>query len=347
MDTRHIHSHLQTYYGSVPNIDIRGWRVSDDTVMHLATMRALVQEQEQEQPQQGEGSQAQDELDQLMRHMAQEYIDCWDDMNGRAPGGTCGSGVRYLNRVGTDNWFTVPWSTFGGGCGASMRAQAIGLRYHGAENRDMLVAVGIESGRLTHNHPTGFLGSMVSAAFTAFAIEGIPVNQWGYHLMHDLIPRSIQYLRTAHNGRDWSEHNEKAIHNFIRAWERMLKARGLTELNNNGPVFPDPYGIDERDAFYHSFAFRGWPGASGDDSVIIAYDALLGAGDNWEELMLRGALHGGDSDSTGTVAAAWFGALYGFRGVSRSNYEHVEKKSELDQLAQKLYDISIQENKSQ
>lgn len=30
----------------------------------------------------------------------------------------------------------------------------------------------------------------------------------------------------------------------------------------------------------------------GHDSVIIAYDALLAAGDNWEELITRGALHG-------------------------------------------------------
>ena len=64
----------------------------------------------------------------------------------------------------------------------------------------------------------------------------------------------------------------------------------MSELNNSGPVFPDPYGIRERDEFYMSFSIRDWPGACGDDSVIIAYDALLGAGDNWEELMLRGAL---------------------------------------------------------
>jgi len=53
----------------------------------------------------------------------------------------------------------------------------------------------------------------------------------------------------------------------------------------------------------------------GVDSVIIAYDALLGSSDNWEELCLRGMLHGGDSDSTGTIAAAWFGAAYGFKDI--------------------------------
>jgi ADP-ribosylarginine hydrolase len=55
--------------------------------------------------------------------------------------------------------------------------------------------------------------------------------------------------------------------------------------------------------------------------LCFSYDALLGAGSSWEELCLRGALHGGDSDSTGCIAGAWFGALYGLDGVPRNHYE--------------------------
>jgi ADP-ribosylarginine hydrolase len=40
----------------------------------------------------------------------------------------------------------------------------------------------------------------------------------------------------------------------------------------------------------------------------------------WEELCLRGVLHGGDNDSTGTIAGAWYGALYGFKEVYPINY---------------------------
>ena len=54
--------------------------------------------------------------------------------------------------------------------------------------------------------------------------------------------------------------------------------------------------------------------------LYISYDALLGSGDNWNELCYRGALHGGDSDSTGAIAGAWFGALYGFEGVPENHY---------------------------
>lgn len=62
----------------------------------------------------------------------------------------------------------------------------------------------------------------------------------------------------------------------------------------------------------------------GVDSVIIAYDALLGAGESWEELCLRGMLHGGDSDSTGTIAGAWFGAVYGFKEIPYEYYADAE-----------------------
>ena len=39
-------------------------------------------------------------------------------------------------------------------------------------------------------------------------------------------------------------------------------------------------------------------------------------------------LHGGDNDSTGTIAGAWFGAQYGFNGVPKINYHEIQKGSE-------------------
>ena len=82
--------------------------------------------------------------------------------------------------------------------------------------------------------------------------------------------------------------------------------------------------MDERDQFYKSISFEGMGGASGHDVCIIAYDALLGCQGSWEELCSRSCLHAGDSDSKGTLACAWWGALVGFKDVPLCNYVNIE-----------------------
>ena len=87
-----------------------------------------------------------------------------------------------------------------------------------------------------------------------------------------------------------------------------LKIRNI-ENGENEPVFPDNYNVKERDKFYPTIAGKTWAGSTGVDSVLIAYDGLLGCGGDWKELCLRAMLHGGDNDSTGCIAGSWFGAL--------------------------------------
>ena len=57
---------------------------------------------------------------------------------------------------------------------------------------------------------------------------------------------------------------------------------------------PGDYAVEKRDEIYGSWSFDGWAGRSGHDSTIIAYDALLAAGSNWEELCRRAMFHAGE-----------------------------------------------------
>lgn len=126
---------------------------------------------------------------------------------------------------------------------------------------------------------------------------------------------------------------------FEGEWKKYLTERGIMD-GTSQPTFPEKYDVKERDAFYTSHSFRGWAGSSGHDAPMIAYDAILGSGDNWTELAHRAFFHSGDSDSTAAIAGAWWGAMYGFKGVPKANYKNLEYRDRLEKLGRDIYHLT-------
>ena len=319
-----IHAELAAL-GGIKNIQVTPelWMVSDDTVMHIATAEALLSVPNFRN------------LDQLYIALAEHYKECMKQMAGRAPGLTCSSLIPML-KPRMPQGICLPFNPRGGGCGAAMRAAPIGLLFCWPEDISSLVAVSIESGRMSHNHPTGYLGSLATALFVSYAIQGKPLKEWGRGLLNTLEEQALKYIEKT--GRDVYE-NQANWNYFKDQWMNYLKHRGIYD-GQSEPNFPAEYGIVERDDFYYSLSFDGTGGASGHDAPMIAYDALLSCGDSWSELCSHSMLHGGDSDSTGIIAAACWGAMYGYKDVPEGNYQNMEFLEELQHLSKKLYERS-------
>ena len=309
------------------------WLVSDDTVLHLATAEGIVAA--------GPGA----SMDTMMRAVAERSKRATNDMTARAPGRTTQRSLRAIDVDGA-NWARTPFNRSGGGCGAAMRSACLGVRF--ANNEAELIAASIEVGRLTHHHPTGYLGGLFAAYGVALGLAGVAPVLWCERFLA-LLPRVRVYLESS--GRE-ARLNLEAFDegDFAARVRTFMAARGLDDATaTTVPTFPEPYGVPARDAFQRSLSFRGInPGGSGYDCVLIALDGLLAAihsppgvpADPWTALCHVAVLHGGDNDSTGTVAGAFYGALFGFAGVPAANYADVEYVGRARNAGKRLHRMS-------
>ncbi|KAM9258619.1 ADP-ribosylhydrolase ARH1-like [Morus bassanus] len=295
------------------------WPVSDDTVLLLATAEALATGLEGEP---------------LLQELARRYVAAMGDMEGRKPGPTSILGTSQL-RPGEPEGYRIPFNPTGTGCGAAMRSLAIGLRYPHTWELPTLIRVSVESGRMTHHHPTGYLGALAVALFGALGARGEPPERWGAELLR-VLPLAWDYVEGTGVA---VEANAAAWPFFGDAWHRYLESRGLLE-GRGPPQVPSLPSPAERDAAYLGWALEGWAGRSGHDAPMVALEALLAAGGCWEDLCARGVLHGGDNDSTGTIAAGCWGLLGGLAPVPPGLHRSLEHRERLRDAAHRLYALA-------
>ncbi|XP_077094186.1 inactive ADP-ribosyltransferase arh2 isoform X14 [Siphateles boraxobius] len=294
------------------------WPFSDGLLMHMTTAEALITDYWC--------------LEDLYRELVRLYVEAMVCLQGRAPGPSTAQGCANLK----PNNFLLAWHTpfneKGSGHGAATKAMCVGMRYWQPERLESLLEVSIETGRMTHNHPIGFLGSLCTALFASFAIQGKPLQSWGRDLLA-LIPKAEEYCRKTI--RHMAEYQEKWFY-FEAKWQFYLEERGI-EGGESKATIPERYDPEETDKMYKRWSSEGCPGRRGHDAPMIAYDALLGSGSSWEELCKRAVFHGGEGSATGLIAGTLFGLLYGIGPVPVGLYQDLDKRDKLEDLGGRLY----------
>jgi len=299
--------------GGINDIDISKWIVSDDTIMHTSLGHAILTSDDKYDKKM---------IDNIKNELIGAYsLITFDFENGidRKIGYATKKYISLM-MLKNINASMMPYDKNTGGNGVAMRNSCIGLAYFGVDNRELLYTVAIESGRLTHNSPHGYLAGLTSALFTAYAIENIEIELWPHMLVKVLESAEIsKFIKD-----DIDEKNDHDI--FIQYWKKYIDLRfdddkPITTRAQNNLVFRSRF-------HYENFTINTVAkviGESGFSAVIMAYDALLDARDCWEKLIIYSALHFGDGDTVGAIAGSWYGALYGFNNMPKKHLNQIEK----------------------
>lgn len=294
------------------NIDISDWSASDDTIMMIATRKAI-----------NNGGKE--------NNFIEEYLNILPELSKNIRGSGL-STLESLKKLKKGD--KVNYNKSMGGNGAAMRTAYIGLKYNDKKNLNDLIEKSIMSSRLTHNHTIGFLGGFVTAFFCALAIRKVDPFKWSTILM-ETISEVDKYMKTTDiyenylNDKDqfwslWDKFNEEKINHYEFKSEDFL----FSADRYNSLIQYEPAILKEHNDFSKY-------GASGVGATILAYDSLLMSYDfklkkfDFNNLVYFSTLHFGDNDSTGIIAGNWYGAYNGFYQFDKKKINMLEFKDDL------------------
>ena len=323
-------------------INMSTWNASDDTLLLLATTNAINN---------GGGEE----------NYIKEYLKILPRLeeDKRAAGFQTLKSLKHLKQIIQKKQKTymndIPIETSMGGNGAAIRTASIGLKWF--NNIDKIIEESIIASRLTHNLPIGFLGGLVSALFTSYAFNNIKPWLWLDKLLELHESNKIKdYIYTTNLKNKY----DKEIDNYFYYWYKYKEDRfsNIIVTRNKSEFLIPEESINKLVEYIPNFKKLNKKneisynklGLSGIDSVIYSYDALLlsiipnnnleidlnKVEYNWESIIFFGCLHIGDTDSTGAILGAWYGALNGFKGIDKNKMKELEFFNEINEIVKKL-----------
>lgn len=287
--------------GGVNDLSIKNWLASDDTVLYMATMTTLTDIMIND-PRIDPTAQMND----FGLRIKNAYLETKKLIVNRDPGQTTMNGLEMQETI---EWDKLPYNRKSIGAGSAMRSGCIGIFFPGKYNRDKLIALAVESSRITHNSATAILGSVVAALFTAYALERVAINRWPHKLLKLLKSKMVNNYMEKSRPKEYPLFvQDKVI--YIGQWEKYISLL-FSGINPRMDIKFMKNPVQRYEYLAENFSRGcGTPGGCGDDALIMAYDSLLRSEGVFEKLIVYSILHPGDSDTVGSIAFSWFGALY-------------------------------------
>lgn len=308
--------------GGLSGIDITKLRISDDTILHLANCRLLLENITTSSD--------------IMDKGTKIYVKTINDILDRDPGkNTLKVLLDYKN--GAD-WKNNYYSLTATGSGVSMRSMIFGLCF--SNNITNLIVFSLYTARLTHNHIFALYSGVICAYMTYLALTGIELDKWIDEIIKLLESKKIEKFIDFKFFGIPKEQGETDIEVFKDFWHKYKELRFV----NGHPVFDNTYKIPgNRTLFYvKNFSLNPEkffnPGSNAVDSLIITYDCLLYARNSWEKIIYYSIVHVGDSDTTGSITCSLFGLIHGIKQIPKNHWKGIEKYNDMISLAKKLYE---------
>lgn len=321
--------------GGLSGFNPKKFIVSDDTILMLSVLLALTKSY----------NQSNDVILETIKKGMIHLVLNDDRKQDRNYGGRT---EKSLTRIyNGHDWKKWGYSEHAGGNGASMRNMPIGLIYHGKKNREKLIYLAIMSSRITHNNAIGYVGGLASALFSALAIEDVDPNTYMFELLEilksdyfksviDEITKDFpkdkdKHWRDIKQCIDWiniyieDRFNEKKRFVSISTPNQM-EAKYLRYFDNRSQYYYDNFTKKE-------FKDTLNPGSNGMDAVILAYDAFMDS-KSFESLVYYSMLHVGDSDTTGCIAGAFYGAFHSTRVNTVFDHTQIDKYDWIKELTE-------------
>ncbi|NGX43393.1 MAG: hypothetical protein K940chlam7_01690, partial [Chlamydiae bacterium] len=260
-DTAYIFTVLsERFQGNYRNIRFRNstgkqeWVISDDTILHFMqaqTIVNLLKTTKTPTPQQTVNAIAEAHVKTLREYDVELTNKRWFGNSTRK---TC----RLIENDPTHWNKYISYNPDATGCGGSMRGMIFGWLYPGERNCQELIATSLNAGFLTNPSLTGALGTLSSAALTAFSLDDVPVSEW-ISKLQDVFLKTKGYLEAMPDaGEDCPQQYKELVKGCLEEneWKRVFDnwTFFFTKTTGGKDRIPEmtefPKDAEQRDRFH-------------------------------------------------------------------------------------------------